>query len=207
MSFSMQGHIFLMGIYVEMELLESSSCQFWRECQVVFWNTGIPFIVSRSVWEILFPYAFTKSYFWVFKSLQFWWVCQSVQPLSCVRLFVTPWAAAHQASLSINNSQSLLKLMSIELVMPSNQVILCHPVLLLHSIFPSIRVFSNESALRIRWPECWSFSLNISPSNEHPGLMSFRMDWLDLLAVQGLTRVFSNTTVQKHQFFGAQLSL
>ena len=108
----------------------------------------------------------------------------SVPSLSCVWLFATPWTAAYQASLSITNSQSLLKLMSIEYVMPSNHLILCHPLLLLPSIFPSIRVFSNESSLHIRWPKYWSFSFNISPSNEHPGLISFRMDWLDLLAVQ-----------------------
>ena len=96
-----------------------------------------------------------------------------------------PWTAAHQASLSITNSQSLLRLMSIESVMPSNHLILCRPLLLAHSIFPSIRVFSNESVLHIRWPRYWSFSFNISPSNEHPELISFRMDWLDLLAVQG----------------------
>ena len=111
----------------------------------------------------------------------------SVLLLSCVRLFVTPWTAAHQASLSITNSQSLPKLMSIESVMPSNHLILCHP-LLLPSNFPSIRVFSNDSVLRIRWPTYWSFSYNISPFNEHPGLISFRMDWLDLLAVQGTLR-------------------
>ena len=104
--------------------------------------------------------------------------------LSSVYLFATPWTAAHQASLSITNSQSLLKLMSIESVMPSNHAILCCPLLLLHSIFPSIRVFSNESALHIRWPKYW-ISFNISPSNEYSGLISFRMDWLDLLAVQG----------------------
>ena len=109
----------------------------------------------------------------------------SVQSLSCVRLFVTPWTTACHASLSIINSRSLPKLMSIESVMPSNHLILCHPLLLLPSIFPSIRVFSNESALCIRWPKYWSFSFNISPSEEHPGLISFRMDWLDLLAVQG----------------------
>ena len=109
----------------------------------------------------------------------------SVQSLSHVRLFATPWTAARQASLSITNSQSLLKLMSIKLVMPSNHLILCRPLLLLSSIFPNIRVFSNESALRIRWPKYWSFSFNISPSNEHPGLISFRTDWLDRLAVQG----------------------
>ena len=97
----------------------------------------------------------------------------------------TPWTAAHQASLSITNSQSLLKLMSIKTVMPSNHLILCHPLLLLPLIFPSIKVFSNESALCIRWPKYWSFSFKIRPSNEHPGLISFRMDWLDLLAVQG----------------------
>ena len=109
----------------------------------------------------------------------------SVQLLSHVRLFATPWTAAPQASLSITNSQSLLKLMSIDSVMSSNHLIFCHPLLLLPSIFPSIRVFSNESALHIRWPKYWSFSFNIRPSNEHPGLISFRMDWLDLLAVQG----------------------
>ena len=109
----------------------------------------------------------------------------SVQSLSCVRLFVTPRTAALQASLSITNSQSLLKLMSMASVMPSNHLILCRPLLLPSSIFPSIRVFSNESALHIRWPKYWSFSFSISPSNEHPGLIFFRMDWLDLLAVQG----------------------
>ena len=109
----------------------------------------------------------------------------SVQSLSHVQLFVTPWTAACQASLSITNSWNLLKLMSIESVMPSNHLILCHSLLLLPSIFPNIRVFSNESALHIRWPKYWSFSFNISPSNKHPGLISFRMDWLDLLAVQG----------------------
>ena len=109
----------------------------------------------------------------------------SVQSLSRVRLFATPWAAALQASLSITNSQSLLKLMSIESMMPSNHLILCRPLLLPPSIFPSIRVFSSESTLHIRWSKYWSFSFNISPSNEHPGLISFRMDWFDLLAVQG----------------------
>ena len=104
----------------------------------------------------------------------------SVQSLSHVQVFVTPWTAAHQASLSITNSQSLPKFMPIELVMLSNHLILRHPLLLLPSIFPNIRVFSNESALCIRWPKYWSFSFNISPSNEHSGLMSFRMDWLDL---------------------------
>ena len=109
----------------------------------------------------------------------------SVQSLSRARLFATPLIAARQASLSITNSQSLLKLMSIESVMPSSHLILCHPLLLLPPIPPSIRVFSSESTLHMRWPKCWSFTFSISPSNEHPGLISFRMDWLDLLAVQG----------------------
>ena len=109
----------------------------------------------------------------------------SDQSLSCVRLFATPWAAARQASLSFTNSWSLLKLMSIESVMPSNHLILCHLLLLLPLIFPSIRVFSNESVLHIRWPKYWSFSFRISPSNEYSGMISFRIDWFDLLAVQG----------------------
>ena len=109
----------------------------------------------------------------------------SVQSLSCVWLFVTPWAAACQASLSVTNSWNLLKLWSIELVMQSNHLILCRPFLLQPSIFPSIRVFSNKSVLCIRWPKDWSFSFSISPSNEYSGLISFRMDWFDLLAVQG----------------------
>ena len=108
----------------------------------------------------------------------------SVQLLSCVRLFATPWTAAHQASLSITNSRSLFKLMPIKLVMPSNHLILCCPLLLLPSIFRSIRVFSNESVLHMRWPKDWNFSFNISPSNEYSGLISFRMNWLDLLAAQ-----------------------
>ena len=132
------------------------------------------------------------------------WQFSSVQWFSHVQLFATPWTAARQASLSIANSWSLLKLMSIESVMSSNHLILCHPLLLSPSIFPSIRVFSNESVLCIRWPKYWTFSFSISPSNECSGLTSFRMDWLDILA---LSRVFFNTTVQKHQFFGAQLSL
>ena len=109
----------------------------------------------------------------------------SVQSLSRVRLFATPWIAARQAFLSVTNSRSSLRLMSIKSVMPSSHLILCHPLLLLPPIPPSIRVFSNESTLRMRWTKYWSFSFSISPSNEHPGLISFRMDWLDLLAVQG----------------------
>ena len=131
-------------------------------------------------------------------------VLGSVHSLSCVRLFATPWTAARQASLSITNSRSLLRLMSIELVMPSNHLILCHP-LRLPSIFPSIRVFSSEPVLHIRQPKYWNFSLSISISNEYSGLISFRTDWLNLLAVKGLSRVFPNTTVQKHQFFSPQL--
>ena len=130
----------------------------------------------------------------------------SVQSLSSVRRFATPWIAARQASLSITNSRSSLKLMSIESVMPSSHLILCRPLLLLPPIPPSIRAFSNESTLRIRWPKYWSFSSSISPSNEHPGLISFRMDWLDSLQSRGFSRIFSNTTVQKHKFFRAQLS-
>ena len=136
----------------------------------------------------------------------------SVQSLSHVWLFATPWTAAHQASLSISNSQSLLKLMSIELVMPSNHLILCLPLLLPPSIFPIIWVFSNESVLRIRWPKYWSFSFNISPSSESSGLISFRMGWLDLLAVQGTLKSLLQhhsskaSILQRSAFFLLQLS-
>ena len=125
---------------------------------------------------------------WYIISTQLMFVFSSVQSLSRVWLFVTPWTTACQVSLSIINFWSLPKLMSTESVMPSNHLILCHPLLLLPSIVPSITVFSNESALHIRWPKYWSFSFNISPSNEHPGLISLRMDWLDLLAVQGTVK-------------------
>ena len=131
----------------------------------------------------------------------------SVQSLSHVQFFGTPLTAAHQAFPSITNSWGLLKLMSIESVIPSNHLILCCPLLLLPSIFPRIRVFSNESVLCIRWPKYWSFSFIIISSNEYSELISFRIDWFDLLSAHGLSRVFSNTTVQKHQLFGAQLSL
>ena len=132
----------------------------------------------------------------------------SVQFSHChVRLFAAPWTAASQVSLSITSSPSLFKLMSIKLVMPSNHLILCHSLLLLPSIFPSIRVFSNESVLCIRSPSYWSFSFNISPSTEHSGLISFRMHWFDLLAVQGTLKSLLQHRIQKHQFFGAQLSL
>ena len=136
----------------------------------------------------------------------------SIQSLSRVCLFATPWTAARQAFLSITNSQSSPRLMSIESVMPSNLLILCRPLLLLPSIFPSIRVLSNESALHIRWPKYWSFSFNISPSNEYSGLISFRMDWLDLLAVQGILKSLlkhhsSKALILRHSaFFIAQLS-
>ena len=136
----------------------------------------------------------------------------SVLSLSRVRLFETPWTTARQASLSITKSQSLLKLMSIESVMTSNHLILCCPLLLPPSIFPSIRVFSSESVLFIRWPKYWSFSFSINPSNEHPGLISFRMDWLDLLAVQGtlksLLQHYSSraSVLRPSAFFIVQLS-
>ena len=146
-----------------------------------------------------------KLLFWVFQFSSVWL-------LSYAQLFAIPWTTARQASLSITNSRSPPKLMSIELVMPSNRLILCCPFLLLPSIFPSIRVFSKESALFIRWPKYWSFSFSISPSNEHPGLISFRMDWLDLLAVQGahkslLQHHSSKASILLHSsFFIVQLS-
>ena len=136
----------------------------------------------------------------------------SVQSLSCVWLFATPWIASCQASLSITNTWSLLKHVPVELVMPSSHLILCYPLLLLPPIPPSIRVFSNESTLCIRWPKYWSFSFNISPSNEHPGLICFRMDWLDLLAVQGTLKSLlqhhsSKSSILRHSaFFTVQLS-
>ena len=136
----------------------------------------------------------------------------SVQSLCCVQFFATPWTAAHQASLSINNSRSLSKLMSIESEMPFNHLILCCPPLLPPSILPSIRDFSNESIFHIRWPKDWSFSLSISPSNEYSGLIFFRMDWLDLLAVQGTLKSLLQhhsskaSTLQRSAFFMVQLS-
>ena len=136
----------------------------------------------------------------------------SVQSLSCVQLFATPWIAVRQASLSLTNSWRLLKLVFIKSVMPSSHLILCCPFLLLPPIPPSIRVFSNESTLHMRWPKYWSFSFSISPSNEHPGLISFRMDWLDLLAVQGplkslLQHHSSKASILQHSaFFTVQLS-
>ena len=130
----------------------------------------------------------------------------AVQLLSHVQFFVTPWTAACQASPSFTISQSLLKLMTIKSVMLFNHLILCCPLLLLPSIFSSIRVFSNELALCIRWPKYWTFSFSISPSNEYSGLISFRIDWFDFLAVQGTLKEFFSSTIQKHQFFSTQPS-
>ena len=159
-------------------------------------------------------FVFVKKLFYIQQHiLQLVYLHLSSVQLSClVQLFVTPWTTAFQASLSITNSQSLLKLMSIESVMPSNHLILCRPFLLPPSIFPSIRVFWNESVLHIRWPKYWSFSFSISPSNEYSGLTSFRMDWLDLLVVQGtlkglLQHHSSKASILQHSaFFMAQLS-
>ena len=147
-----------------------------------------------------------------FSKKQLGWEFSSVQSLSHVRLFVTSWTAACQASLSITNSRSLFKLISIKSVMPSNHLVLCCPLLFLSSIFPSVRVFSSESVLHIRWPKYWSFSLGISPSNEYSGLISFRIDWLDLLAVQGTLKSLlqhhsSKASILQHSaFFIVQLS-
>ena len=152
-----------------------------------FWNC----LKEKNLFRLFLPFRFS-----------------SFQLLSHVWLFVTPWTAAHQASLSITNSRSLLKRKSTELVMPSNHITLCCTCVIPPSIFPSIRVFSNESVFRIRWPKYWSFSFSISPSNEYSRLISLRLDWLDLLTVQRtLKHPFCNTTVQKHQFFSSQLSL
>ena len=168
----------------------------WLYCLIMYNKSNI---------SLLFLiYKISPPAFWSLKKkfIRF----SSVQSLSNVELFATPWSTGRQASLSITNSWNLPKLISVESVMPSNHLILCRP-LLPPLIFPRIRVFSNESALPIRWPRYWNFSFNISPSNEHSGLISFRMDWLDLLVVQGVSRVFPNIKVQKHQFFCVQLSL
>ena len=158
--------------------------------------------------HLLLPAALLRWDLDCYDSVQF----SLVQLLSCVRLFATPWTAACQASLSITNSRSLLNFMSIKSVMPSNHLILCHPLPFLPSIFPSIRVFSKESVLRIRWPKYWSFSFSISPSNEQSGLISFRMDWLDLLGVQGTLKSLLQhhsskaSILQRSAFFIDQLS-
>ena len=157
---------------------------------------------------LFFAYSYIVTFISAYITVQF----SSIQSLSCVRLFAIPWIAAHQAFLSITNFRSLPKLMSIESVMPSSHLVLCHPLLLLPSIFPSIRGFSNESTLRMRWPKYWSFSFSISPSNEHPGLIYFRMDWLVLLAVQGTLKSLLQhhsskaSILQCSAFFTVQLS-
>ena len=156
------------------------------------------YLLSEAVPEV----AYLVLWVWWSRSVQF----SSVQSLSHVQLFATPWIAPRQASLSITNSRSSLRLTSIETVMPSSHLILCRPLLLLPPIPPSIRVFCNESTLHMRWPKYWSFSFSIIPSKKIPGLISLRMDWMDLPAVQGTLKSFSNTTLQKHQFFGAQPS-
>ena len=178
-------HFLIQGIFQT----QGSTCVSYIDRHILYhWAT----------WEIQFQMRFQMFY-----KL---WSVSSVQSLSCVWLFATPWIAAHQASLSITNSQSLLKLMPIELVMPSSHLILCRPLLLLPPIPPSIRVFSNESTLHIRWPKYWSFSFSISPFNEYPGLIPLgKTGWISLQS-KGLWRVFVNTTVQKHQFFGTQFS-
>ena len=157
-------------------------------------------LISSAIWSFPLSQITSSNAKFPLSSVQF--------SHSCVQLFATPWTAERQASLSsITNSRSLLKLMSIELVMPSNHLIICRPLLLLSSIFPSTRVFWNESVLHIRWPKDWSFHFNISPFNEHSGLIFFRRTgWISLQS-KGLSRVFPNTTVQKHQFFSTQLSL
>ena len=187
-------------------------CKYIR--QVYFWNTtgkgliaefhsscSLPNCPERGTWEPSHPAIFAGSFLLCLLPVVV------VQSLSHVWLFVIPWAAARQAPLSSTISQSLLKFMSIESGMVSNHLILCGSLLLLPSVFPSIRVFSSEWALRSRWPKCRSFSFTISPSNDYSGLISFRIDWFDLLDVQGTLRVFFSTTVWKHQFFGTQPSL
>ena len=167
--------------------------------------------------SILPPEKFREGEILRFSSLNFLYISleaifSSFQSLSRVRLFATPWIAAHQACLSITNSQSSPKLMSIESVIPSSHLILCHPLLLLPPIPSSIRVFSNESTLRMSWPKYWSFSFSIIPSNEHPGLISFRMDWLNLLAVQGTLKSLLQhhsskaSILWRSAFFTVQLS-
>ena len=159
-------------------------------CQVWFWMFHVYELISFSEWPHEVSLSVSPFHRW--RS----WGISSVQSLSHVRCFATPWTAEHQASLSITNSRSSLKLMSIELMMTSNHLILCRPFLILPSIFPSIRVFSNESVLCIRWPKLWSVSFSISPFKEYSGLICFRMDWLDLLVDQGTLRSF----LQHHRF-------
>ena len=164
------------------------------------WSTPMLYVLtgSRVTFYILFMCPFILDFLVKMNLILFQF--SSVQSLTCVQLFATLWIAARQASLSITNSWSLLRLMPIESVMPSSHLILCHPLFLLPSIFLSIRVFSNESALHMRWPKYWSLSFSISPSNEHSGLISFRMDWLDLLAVQGTLK-----SLLQHHSSGASI--
>ena len=185
------------------------------------------FTESHRFWVVVFSFSFISMHILIsflissvicclFRSVLFslhmfvflivFFLFSSVQSLSRVQLFATPGTVARHTSLSITNSQSSLKLISIESVMPSSHLILCRPLLLLPPIPPSIRVFSDESALHMRWPKYWSFSFSIIPSKVIPGLISFIMDWWISLQSKGLSRIFSNTTVQKHQFFGAQAS-
>ena len=173
-----------MEFFLGLVLVKSSSSKHWERNKNETW-VEIRSTMNTLIWKFAL---------W---SVQF----SSIQSLSHVWLFVTPWTAARQASLSITSSQSLLKLMSIKSVMPSNRLVLCRPLVLLPSVFPSFRIYSNESVLCIRWPKYWSFS--ISPFNEYSGLISFRMGWLDLLALQGTLKSPAHTTVQKHQFFSA----
>ena len=189
------------------------------------WDSATPELTGQAPWEVvgappqvrsdglthLFD-SFVISFLKGSETRVIMYQDSSVQSLSCVQLFATPWTAAHQASLSITNSWSLLKLMSIESVMPSNHLILCGPLHLLPLIFPSIRVFSSESVLHIRWPKYWSSSFSINPFNEYSGLISFRMDWLDLLAVQGTLKSLLQhhsskaSILQCSAFFMVQLS-
>ena len=188
-------------------------------CMYVYWKAGKKVVIEQPLYHVvscwrkwIIKYTTRNEQRllsrWGAKTIQF----SSVQSLSHVRLFAIPWIAAHQASLSITNSRSLLRLMPMESVMPSSHLILCRPLLLLPPIPPSIRGFSNESTLHMRWPKYWSFSFSIRPSNEHPGLISFRMGWLDLLAVQGTLKSLlqhhsSKASIFRHSaFFTAQLS-
>ena len=185
--------------YLIFAKISKNVCDCWR----IFMMADLKSLShNSSIWFLMvFVDFYSHEYF------NFPLILVSVQSLSRVWLFVTAWTAARQASLSITYSRSWLKLMSIESVMPSNHLILCHPLLLLPAIFPSIRVFSNESILCIRWPKYWSFSFSVSPFNEYSGLISFRMDWLALLAVQRTLKSLLQHHSSKASVFGAQLSL
>ena len=188
-----------------------SSCRAWALGCVSFGSCGAQAQSLRGMWDLPGP-GTELDVCCIGRRIVYYWATKeapisSVQSLSRVRLSATPWTAASQASLSITNSWSSPKLMSTESVMPSNHPILCRPLLLLPSIFPSIRVFSNESVLCIRWPEYWSFSFSISPSNEYSELISFRMDWLDLLAVQGTLKSLLQHHSSKASILQTQHSL